>query len=157
MYVFFLLTMPINFLYLQNKVRKKISPECQSSQRPVRLVAVDVRHRRAPEVVLEHVAQRVLRQHVLVHSDGGYVVVHEVARHPVGIARHRHEPHQAVQRPLARRGHLLFTHGRQSPSLHREAEAMTSLSLNNCFLTNVLKLDENLFSFYFFLHFFHPA
>jgi hypothetical protein len=64
-------------------------------------VASQIRHRGAPEVVLEGVAEGVERQDVLVESDRGDVVVHEVPVEAVEVARHGDGAHQAVHRPRA--------------------------------------------------------
>ena len=54
------------------------SPKRQRRQRPVALMAVDVVHRGAPEVVLQDAGPRVLGEHVLVPHHRGYIVVHEI-------------------------------------------------------------------------------
>lgn len=68
------------------------APERQRGQRPVRLVAIRVGHRRAPEIVGGHAGQRAGTQHVGVHGHGRYVVVHEIAAQPVPVA-HGHGDH----------------------------------------------------------------
>jgi len=63
-----------------------VAPESQRGQRSVRLVAVGVRQRCAPEVVGGHAGQWAGAQHVGVHGHGRYVVVHEIAPQTVPIA-----------------------------------------------------------------------
>lgn len=64
-------------------------------------MAGQIGHRRAPEVVLEDVTQRINGQHVLVERHRGDVIVHEVPIQPVHVAGYGHRTHQAVQRPGA--------------------------------------------------------
>lgn len=62
------------------------APESQRGQRSVRLVAVGIRQRCAPEVIGGHEGQRAGAQHVGVHGHGRYVIVHEIAAQTIPIA-----------------------------------------------------------------------
>lgn len=72
------------------------APESQRGQRSVRLVAVGVRQRCAPEVVGGHAGQRACAQHVGVHGHGRYVIVHEIAAQTVPIAHGHGNGHGRV-------------------------------------------------------------
>lgn len=74
----------------------KNSPERQRSKRPVRLVAGDVSHRRAPEVVQKQLLERAGARDVTVGQNGGDVVVHELPAQAVHVAQHRCCRHHRV-------------------------------------------------------------
>lgn len=77
-------------------------PKWEYGQRPVRFMAVRVRHRGAPEIILKDSSHRCGAQHILVDGDGRNVVVHKVASQPVQIANNRDGRHQTVDTNLIR-------------------------------------------------------
>jgi len=73
-------------------------PEGERREGPVALVAGDVGHVGAPEVVAEELPQRTQAQDVAVAGHGGDVVVHEVAPERVDVAAERQGGDAAVGR-----------------------------------------------------------
>ncbi len=79
------------------KIFQTDSPECQHRQRPVGLVAVDVAHRSAPEVVPAQLPDGRGAQHVRIQADGRNVIVHEIAIQGIQITEHRNHNHNHVR------------------------------------------------------------
>lgn len=62
-------------------------------------MAINIRHRGAPEVIPEHVANGGEGEYVLVEGNGRYVVVHKVSSESVHVAGDGDRRHEAVRVP----------------------------------------------------------
>lgn len=87
----------VNWTFYKTEIRNVLCknvyylnpPKRECGERPIRLMTIGVGHRSAPKIVGGHTGQRAGTQHVGIHGDGRYVVVHEITTQSVPVA-HRH-------------------------------------------------------------------
>lgn len=62
-------------------------------------MTMQISHRRAPEIIVENVHQRIHSQDVLVEDNSWNVIVNKLAMQTVEIADERHAAHKRIMRP----------------------------------------------------------